>query len=353
MKKLSIYFIILTLILVIALNLFLFYNYSSVSNTLNNSNNIRNTITELDKFKSTITEMSDAGESFILTGNTDYKSKYEDSLNNAYSNLNSLVDNNIISSQDKDTIVDLIKDYEFINESIFNSNISYPISSDIETLVNNSSNAKLKILHSISNLISTHWESLEESTNNISHTIGNQKTFVSWMSSIFTALMAIPPFLVKKFSKNFNKIANSTDSLTASNQSSSTSKDDSSPLSESVNALETFFNFKNNIDEIKEVRDQLIQNATLINFLNVVDFNNTEMAKNYTDCKNKLILITNKFVDIQKKCSENSSINVCNEINSIKIVLDELSLSINNLYNYNEYMINISKLLLNNNINSN
>ncbi|WP_304681163.1 hypothetical protein [uncultured Clostridium sp.] len=351
MKKLSIYFIILTLILVITLNLFLFYNYSSVSSTLNNSNNIRNTITELDKFKSTITEMSDAGEAFILTGNIKYKSDYEDSLNNAHNNLNSLVDNNIISSQDKDTIVDLIKDYESINESIFNSNISYPISSDVETLVNNSSNAKLKILHSVSSLISTHWESLEESTNNISHTIGNQKTFVSWISSIFTALMAIPPFLVKKFSKNFNKITNSTNSLNASNQSDSSNKDDSS-LSESVNALETFFNFKNNVDEIKEVRDQLIQNATLINFLNVVDFNNAEMSKNYTDCKNKLSLIINEFVNIEKKCSEDSSLNICDEINSIKNVLDELSLSINNLYNYNEYMINISKLLLNNNINS-
>ena len=163
--------------------------------------------------------------------------------------------------------------------------------------------------------------------------------------------MAIPPFLVKKFSKNFNKITNSTNSLNASNQSDSSNKDDSS-LSESVNALETFFNFKNNVDEIKEVRDQLIQNATLINFLNVVDFNNAEMSKNYTDCKNKLSLIINEFMDIEKKCSEDSSLNICNEINSIKNVLDELSLSINNLYNYNEYMINISKLLLNNNINS-
>lgn len=116
--------------------------------------------------------------------------------------------------------------------------------------------------------------------------------------------------------------------------------------------METFFNFKNNVDEIKEVRDQLIQNATLINFLNVVDFNNAEMSKNYTDCKNKLSLIINEFVNIEKKCSEDSSLNICDEINSIKNVLDELSLSINNLYNYNEYMINISKLLLNNNINS-
>ena len=40
------------------------------------------------------------------------------------------------------------------------------------------------------------------------------------------------------------------------------------------------------------------------------------------------------------------------KIKSIKIALDNLSLSINNLYKYNEYMINISKLLLNKNINS-
>lgn len=352
MKKLFIYFIILTLVLVISLNLFLFYNSSSLSSTLSDSNNIRSTITELDKFKTTITEMSDAQEAFILTGNSKYKATYETSLNSAYDNANSLADNNIISTEDKDTITDLIKDYDCINESIFNSDISYPVSSDFETLVNNSSNAKLKILHSVSNLIAAHRESLEESSNSISHTIGNQKTFVSWISSIFTALIAIPPLLIKKFSKNSNNISTTINSLTSSNTTTSNNNADSSSLSDSISALETFFNFQNNVDEVKEVRNQLIQNATLINYLNVVDFNNSEMSKNYNHCKNELSSIINEFVNIEKKCSEDSSIDICNEIKSIKIALDNLSLSINNLYKYNEYMINISKLLLNKNINS-
>lgn len=76
------------------------------------------------------------------------------------------------------------------------------------------------------------------------------------------------------------------------------------------------------------------------------------MSKNYNHCKNELSSIINEFVNIEKKCSEDSSIDICNEIKSIKIALDNLSLSINNLYKYNEYMINISKLLLNKNINS-
>ena len=84
MKKLLIYIIILAITLIVTLNLFVFYNNSSLSNTLNNSDNIRNTITELDNFKTTITEMSDSQESFIVTGNSKYKDDYETNLNNAY-----------------------------------------------------------------------------------------------------------------------------------------------------------------------------------------------------------------------------------------------------------------------------
>lgn len=51
MKKLFIYIIILTLTLVICLNLFLFYNNSSLSSIVNNSSDNRNTIIELDEFK--------------------------------------------------------------------------------------------------------------------------------------------------------------------------------------------------------------------------------------------------------------------------------------------------------------
>lgn len=86
--------------------------------------------------------------------------------------------------------------------------------------------------------------------------------------------------------------------------------------------------------------------------MNVVDFNNLEMSKNYNDCKNELSSIINEFINIEKKCLENSSIDICNEIESIKLALDQLSNSINNLYNYNEYMINISKILLKKTIDS-
>lgn len=91
--------------------------------------------------------------------------------------------------------------------------------------------------------------------------------------------MAIPPLLAKKFINNSKNISNSFTSLTSTNTTNSNSNDESSTLSDSISTLETFFNFQNNAEEIKEVRNQLIQNATLINYLNVVDFNNLEMSK--------------------------------------------------------------------------
>ena len=95
----------------------------------------------------------------------------------------------------------------------------------------------------------------------LSKYIGNQKTFVSWISSIFTALMAIPPLLAKKFLKNSKDITNCINSIVQSDSTTTTSTDtsDSSPLLDSINALETFFNFQNNVEGIKEVRSQLIQ----------------------------------------------------------------------------------------------
>lgn len=352
MKKLLIYIIILAITLIITLNLFVFYNNSSLSNTLSDSDNIRNTITELDSFKTTITGMSDSQESFIVTGKSKYKDDYEANLNNAYDYSDTLLNNGIISTEDKNTLVDLIKDYDSINQTIFDSTITYPASKDFETLVTNSNNAKLKILHSVSNLIAAHRDSLEKSSNNISQSIGNQKTFVGWISSIFTALMALPPLLSKKFVKTSKNISNGFSSLTSTNTTNSSNNDESSSLSNSINTLETFFNFQNNSEEVKEVRNQLIQNATLINYLNVIDFNNSEMAKNYNDCKTALSSIINKFITIEKKCSDDSSIDICNEIESIRSALNQLSNSINNLYNYNEYMINISKLLLDKNVDS-
>lgn len=352
MKKLLIYIILLAITLIIAIDLFVFYNNSTLSNTLSDSDDIRNTITELDNFKTTITEMGDFQESFIVTGNSKYKDDYETNLNNAYDYSDTLLNNEIISEEDKNTLVDLIKDYDSINQVIFDSTITYPASKDFETLITNSNNAKLKIIDSVDNLIAGHRDSLEESSNNISESIGNQKTFVGWISSIFTALMAIPPLLGKMLIKNSKGISNEITSLTSSNTTNSNNNDESSHSPNSISTLETFFNFQNNAEEVKEVRNQLIQNATLINYLNVVDFNNLEMSKNYNDCKNQLSSIINEFINIEKKYSEDSSIAIYNEIESIKSALDKLSNSINNLYNYNEYMINISKLLLNKSVDS-
>ena len=332
MKKLLIYIIILALVLVVCLNLFLFYNNSSLSNVLNNSANTRNTIIELDKFKTNITEMSDAKESFILTGNSKYKENYETALNSAYNNADSLVDSNIISTEDKNTIVDLINDYDSINQSIFNSNITYPVSADMETLITNSSNAKLKVLHSVSNLIANHRDSLEKSSNSISKYIGSQKTFVSWISSIFTALMALPPLLIKKFAKNSKNINSSINSLIQTNPSENNSNDtaDSSPLLDSISTLETFFNFQNNIEGLKEVRSQLIQNATLINYINISSLNSSTINEKCQNCSNTLNSIIDGLVEFEKLYSTNLSsipLDIASYITSLKFSLNQLSQS--------------------------
>ena len=352
MKKLLIYIIILALVLVICLNLFLFYNNSSLSNVLNNSANTRNTIIELDKFKTNITEMSDAKESFILTGNSKYKENYETALNSAYNNADSLVDSNIISTEDKNTIVDLINDYDSINQSIFNSNITYPVSADMETLITNSSNAKLKVLHSVSNLIANHRDSLEKSSNSISKYIGSQKTFVSWISSIFTALMAIPPLLAKKFLKNSKDITNGINSIVQSDSTTTTSTDtsDSSPLLDSINALETFFNFQNNVEGIKEVRSQLIQNATLINYIRISSLNNSTINDKCQDCSNTLKSILDNLVEFEKLYSTNLSSNqldIASYITKLKCSLNQLSSELSQLNEYNNYLLKLNNLLLN------
>ena len=352
MKKLLIYIIILVIVLVLSLNLFLFYNNSSLSDTLNNSNNIRNTITELDEFKTTITEMSDSQESFILTGNLKYKDDYESSLNNAYDNANTLLDNDIISSEDKNTIIDLIKDYDSINESIFNSSISYPASNELETLITNSNNAKLKILHSVSNIIANHRNSLEKSSDNISKSIGNQKTFISWLSSIFTALITIPPLIAKKFIKGSKDISNSINSIVKSDSSTTISTDinDSSPLLDSINVLETFFNFKNNVEGIKEVRSQLIQNATLINYIRISSLNNSTINDKCQDCSNTLNSILDSLVEFEKLYSTNLStipLDIVSYITKLKCSLNQLSIELSQLNEYNNYLLKLNNLLLN------
>lgn len=224
MKKLLIYVIILALTLVICLNLFLFCNNSSLSNILNNSTNTRNTIIELDKFKTNITEMSDAKESFVLTGNSKYKENYETALDSTYNNADLLVDSNIISIEDKNTIVDLI------------------------------------------------------------------------------------------------------------------------------NALETFFNFQNNVEGIKEVRSQLIQNATLINYIRISSLNNSTINNKCQDCSNTLKSILDNLVEFEKLYSTNLSsiqLDIASYITKLKCSLNQLSSELSQLNEYNNYLLKLNNLLLN------
>lgn len=327
----------------------MFIKNSSLSNTLNNSSNIRNTITELDNFKTTITDMSNSQETFLMTGNSKYKNDYNNYLNDAYKATDSLLNNNMISNEDKTTLDDLINDYNSINESILNEKLSYPATSELESKIINSNNSKLKILHTVSNIISSHRDSLEDSSNVIAKSIKNQKSTVNWISSIFTALLTLPTIFAKKLLKGSSNISNDINSIISNNSSESSSDAYKSNTTPSFVTLEKFFNFENNVESLKEVRAQLIENAVLINYIQISSFNSSTLSNKCQLCMDELNTIINDFLSIEKLYSNNlskDSSNICTRITNLKAALTNLSIQLSQLNDYNNYIIKINEILI-------
>lgn len=345
-----IYILTISMSLVVALNIFMFIKNSSLSTTLNDSSNIRNTIIELDNFKTTITDMSNSQEIFLMTGNSKYKDDYNNYLNNSYTSTDSLLNNNMISNDDKTTLDGLINDYNSINESMLNETISYPATSEFESKIINSNNAKLKILHTVSNIISSHRDSLEDSSNSISNSLKNQKSTVNWISSIFTALLALPTLFSKKLLKESSNIANNINSIISDNSSKSDSNTDNTNTPPSIVTLEKFFNFENNVESLKEVREQLIENAVLINYIHISSFNSSTISDKCQLYSNELNSIINEFSSIEKIYSNDlskESLDMYSRITNLKAALINLSIHLSQLNDYNNYIIKINDILIN------
>ena len=330
----------------------MFIKNSSLSNAINNSSNIRNTIIELDNFKTTITNMSNSQEIFLMTGNSKYKNDYNNYLAAAYTATDSLLTDNMISNEDKTTLDDLINDYDSINASIFNSTISYPANSEFESQVISSNNAKLKILHTVSNIIYSHRDSLNDSSDSIAESISSQKSIVNWISSIFTALLALPTIFAKKLLKVNSNFSADINSSTSNDSSTSNSNTDSEGITPSIVTLEKFFNFENNAESLKEVREQLIENAVLLNYIHISSFNSSTLSNKCELCSNQLNSIINEFSSIEKIYLSNlskESLDIYSRIANLKAALNNLSIQLSQLNDYNSYIIKINEILINEN----
>ena len=138
----------------------------------------------------------------------------------------------------------------------------------------------------------------------------------------------------------------------SNDSSTSNSNTDSEGITPSIVTLEKFFNFENNAESLKEVREQLIENAVLLNYIHISSFNSSTLSNKCELCSNQLNSIINEFSSIEKIYLSNlskESLDIYSRIANLKAALNNLSIQLSQLNDYNNYIIKINEILINEN----
>ena len=314
-RKYIIFFLCIIIVFLVSINVFVIYSHNILSSQVDNLSIVKSKISDLDSFKTIIVNIGHSQKLYLLSQDESYKTQYNSYLSDAYDSLNDLAENNYINQKDKDSITNMLKEYDSINSILLNSKISIPLNSEIQDYLIKSNEIQIEIMHSIADAISENLNNTSESQSSISQSLDNQKNFIHGLSSLITVILGGPMcYILKKYKNGELK------------------------LDDIVNALDK--------EKIK-----LNNYSNLIMFASILNSHNKEMEKQWAEVSDKVETLETSISTLKNK-ADNYNISILSdfssEIQSMEIQLLEIKIMIKQLPSYHEFIVNLTNIIITN-----
>lgn len=315
-KKWIIFFISVLVIFILSINIYIYKTHKSLTSAVDQLDEIKTDIVSLDTLKSNIINLQNSQKMFLFSQEESYKTNYSKYLSTVTENVNDLAKDNVITTDSQNNILNLIKDYDSIYQQLSSSQITLPLTSDKQSLLEKSNEIETQLLDSISSSISSNTDSTTASHTALTSSMSSQKKVVQAISSIFTLIIGGPVcFLLNKFKNGDIKL------------------DD----------------IKNTLDKEKQ---KLFNYVDMIKYNTMINTHNKQMEKEWQDVQTLVEDLIGKFDDLSKQLEaikDVSSNEADKSLSSIKLNLIELKISVKQLPNYHEFIIGLTDSYLNNN----
>lgn len=315
LKKYAIFFLCIIVIFLISINILVTVYYNTLSNRVENLTSLKSKIIVLDNFKTTIVNLGHSQKFYLLSSNESYKTKYNNYLNDAFTSINKLAEENAISDSEKETLTNMLVEYNDINLSLLNGKIQLPLTAGMQTYLSKSNEIQINVLHEISNAIADNSDTTSKNHDSIATSINSQKNIIQILSSIISVIIGGPVYSLYKKYKNGEL-----------------------QLDEIINILDK--------EKIK------VDNySNIIIFTSLLNNHNKEMKKQWIEVKEKVELLQKNINDLKLKALECSSCpdkKFFNEIQSMEVQLLEIKLIIKQLPDYHEFIVGLTDSILNN-----
>lgn len=312
MKKFIIIVLAIIITFLLGLNIYIISSNNTISNNVDTLQTVKNEITLLESYSGNIVNLAHMQKSFLLTGDDKFKTKYSDSLSKAYEDIDTMLNQETITNSDKVELVNYLDDYNDLNNDIFNTNPSLPLSQENEDIVIKSDEIQNNMLRKISSLIAAKTDSSSENSSTISDSISSQNSIVKIISSFFTLGISGPIYYFVKKYKNGE------------------------------------ISFNTIIDSINKEEEVIDNYSNILTYINVTNTLNLQLEKEWNEVSDLIINLQKSISEIKEQLSSitfQDKLIFEDKFKNIEIQLLEIKLLVKQLPDYHKFIVDLSQNL--------
>lgn len=312
MKKFIIIVLAIIITFLLGLNIYIISSNNTISNNVDTLQTVKNEITLLESYSGNIVNLAHMQKSFLLTGDDKFKTQYSDSLSKAYEDIDTMLNQETITNSDKVELVNYLDDYNDLNNDIFNTNPSLPLSQENEDIVIKSDEIQNNMLRKISSLIAAKTDSSSENSSTISDSISSQNSIVKIISSFFTLGISGPIYYFVKKYKNGE------------------------------------ISFNTIIDSINKEEEVIDNYSNILTYINLTNTLNLQLEKEWNEVSDLIINLQKSISEIKEQLSSitfQDKLIFEDKFKNIEIQLLEIKLLVKQLPDYHKFIVNLSQNL--------
>lgn len=312
MKKFIIIVLAIIITFLLGLNIYIISSNNTISNNVDTLQTVKNEITLLESYSGNIVNLAHMQKSFLLTGDDKFKTQYSDSLSKAYEDIDTMLNQETITNSDKVELVNYLDDYNDLNNDIFNTNPSLPLSQENEDIVIKSDEIQNNMLRKISSLIAAKTDSSSENSSTISDSISSQNSIVKIISSFFTLGISGPIYYFVKKYKNGE------------------------------------ISFNTIIDSINKEEEVIDNYSNILTYINLTNTLNLQLEKEWNEVSDLIINLQKSISEIKEQLSSitfQDKLIFEDKFKNIEIQLLEIKLLVKQLPDYHKFIVDLSQNL--------
>lgn len=324
--------------LMIGLNIFIYSSHSDTASTLKENNANQDQVAKIDDFRTYVVDMGHMQKLYILMKDDKYKTEYESHLNNTYIKIDELNNAKYISDVNKVEMENILNSYRDININIFSKLETIKDYKEIEDSILESNKIQISLLHEASVAIAAVNDSSQEQNSGAVVSINVQNKIIQVISTVITALTAVPLYYYKKkYNKDNIEVTDIVDSIIESKHKEEKVKESNDTTTISK-------------EELKEFRERLVEHSLMLSYANLLAKHNENMKTQWKESEdilkqieNNLNILQGKLDKICKDCDTGSNM----DLHEFKLQLFQLKLLFQQLPQYHQLVIELTNNMLN------